>query len=143
MPGFSKSPLAFGDCRAMLDRALQSTHGIQVRCANHGEAVSLRSRLNSLRRVDRLENKRIYQPDDYMYGNSAYDALVIRILKRGEPDDHVVFIEPRAAKAWDIHEIPAPKPPPPPDLDTLMRELTSQDETDLLLPPKLEDEKPE
>lgn len=124
MPGFIKSPLAFGDCRAIFERALQSKRGIQIRCANHGEAVGLRTRLNSLRRVDRLENKKIYQPDDAMYGSTAYDALVIRLAKKGAPDDHVVWIEPREAKNWDIREIPGSGP----DLDTMMRDLTGRDE---------------
>jgi hypothetical protein len=127
MPGFVKSPLAFDDCRIILDRALEAKNGIQVRCGSRGEAATLRSRLNSLRRVDRVDNKKIYQPDDNLYGNSEYDRLVIRLGKKGESDEHVVFIEVRKYKQWDVRENPEPKPEPPPDVDQLMRDLTGQD----------------
>lgn len=126
MPRFNRSPLAFEDCKAIFDQAMDSKSGIQVRCQSYGEAYGLKTRLNTYRAMDREENRKIYQPDDRMYGNSAYDRLVIQLAKRGAKDDHVVWVMPRLAKKWDVHPISGPEPPV--NLDDLMRDLTGKTE---------------
>lgn len=102
---FNKSPLAFEDIRSTFERALASPKGIKIVCSSHGSAVILRSRFNYYRGLDRKENKNIYSPEDPMYNRSMYDRLMLRIPNKGEPDENVLFIEPRSVDNLIIEEI--------------------------------------
>jgi hypothetical protein len=75
---FSKSPLAFEDIRAALDRALASPRGVVVRVESPGIAINLVTRANFFRRQDQKDNSKIY-PDGHPHKNaSVWDNLRIR-----------------------------------------------------------------
>lgn len=75
--GMSKQRGSYADCAKLLQDALNTSKGLKVRCEDKGAAVQLRTRLNVMRRMDRLDNKRTYPPEHPLYGNSAYDVLAI------------------------------------------------------------------
>lgn len=77
--GHNKSPIAFDDCRAIMNRALASERGIEIECGKKPEAFRMRARCYEARSQDREASKKIYQPDDPQYGQSAWDRLVIRL----------------------------------------------------------------
>jgi hypothetical protein len=75
---FSKSPLAFEDIRAALDRALASPRGIIVKVESPGVAINFVTRANYFRRQDQTANSKIY-PDGHPHKNgSVWDNLQIR-----------------------------------------------------------------
>lgn len=94
------SPLAYIDCRALWDRALEATKGIRVPVGAHGQAVQLRLRLNRYRAIDRRENAKTYEPGHPLFGRSVYDAFAVRLH-----DDTTVEIVPLSLQHLDIEEI--------------------------------------
>lgn len=102
---FNKSPLAFNDCRTVLDRALGAPNGIKIRFPTRGKAVIERSRLNYARVLDRKANKEVYNQGDPMYGLSPYDALELVIPPKGAEDETVLYIKKRVADDLEIEEI--------------------------------------
>ena len=102
---YNKSPLAFDDIREALDRALAAPKGIRIPCANRGAAVTLRSRFNYYRKMDRSENRRNYTSDHPMHGKSAYDRLALRIPPKGTDQENVLYIEPHLISDMTIEEI--------------------------------------
>lgn len=76
----SNSRLAFTDCFALLDRALEETRGIRVEVRDEDKATYLRMRIHQARIIDRRENKVTYpDPAHHLHGRSPYDILVCRI----------------------------------------------------------------
>lgn len=92
MGGFSKSIMSYKDCRALLDRALESERGLKVSVGTYGEAVRLRSRIHNFRRMDARENSRVHPSDHPLHNASVYDELVIMIPNKG-PDVHILKSE--------------------------------------------------
>lgn len=103
--GYSNSPLAFDDARQILERALESPKGIKIPCETRGAAVSLRTRVNYFRTLDRKENKKVYENGHPMWGNSVYDRLLLRIPKKGAEDECVLYIEKHNIEKLRIEEI--------------------------------------
>lgn len=102
---FNTSPLAFDDVREIFDRALNSKRGIRIPCSSRGSAMVLRSRFNYFRKMDRTQNAEVYPPDHPMHKRSAYDRLILRIPSKGDPREHILFIEPRSPLDFVIEEI--------------------------------------
>lgn len=102
---FNKSPLAFDDIRAIFEKALNSEHGLRIPCRSRAAAVVLRSRFNYFRVQDREFNKNTYDPDHLMHGRSMYDKFVLRLPYQGAPDDHVLYIQPRAIGDMTVEEL--------------------------------------
>lgn len=102
---FNRSPLAFDDARAVLDKALDTKKGLKIPCSSRGAAIQLRSRFNYYRKLDRAESKNLYDQDHPMFGRSAYDRLVLRIPPKGEKDDATLYIEPHSVEKLTIEEI--------------------------------------
>ena len=73
-------PGALSGVRAIADRTLESSEGIQIECPDHAAALKLRQQFNSLRVADRRDSTKIYPPDHPMYGNSVYDGIETRLL---------------------------------------------------------------
>ncbi len=71
------SPLAHKDIEECLNRALANGRGIRVFCGDYGTANALRQKAYTLRKLDRSENRKIYDPDHPSYNRSPYDALVL------------------------------------------------------------------
>ena len=92
---YNKSPLALTYLRDLFERALAEPHGLKVTCRNHGEAMSLRSRLNYYRWKDQRANKEIYPADHPMHNVSVWDTLVCQVGKPGTPGEAVLTLKPR------------------------------------------------
>ncbi len=75
----SKSPLAYNDCKAVLDRALASEKGIEVLFADKDRATAFRYRLNQARRMSRKDNRDIYPAGHRLHGWSEYDTLTLEL----------------------------------------------------------------
>ena len=76
----SDSILSYEDVRAVLDRALDSAHGIRITLPTKGKAIHMRHRLYKFRALDRRESTKIYPPSDVRYGVSVYDSLVAEVV---------------------------------------------------------------
>jgi len=70
--------MGYPDIRAVLDKALASEKGVLLRFPDEKAAQTFRGRVHTLRYLDRKENKKIYAPDDPMFGRSAYDPLMVK-----------------------------------------------------------------
>lgn len=103
--GFSRSPRAFTDAREILERALEAPKGVRIPCSSRSAATLLRSRLNYYRKIDRAQNKMVYDQDHPLYGQSMYDALILRIPPKGTPGDNILWIEPHSTEGIVIEEI--------------------------------------
>jgi hypothetical protein len=77
--GYSKSPLAYGDIKELLDKALDSPRGIKITLEKHGHAIQLRQRASKFRTMDRASSKTVYPEGHPMHGRSSYDVLALRI----------------------------------------------------------------
>jgi len=80
----SSSRLAYEDCFEILDMAIDDDAGARIKVADKRDAISLRVRLHTARRIDREQNMLTYQEDHPLHGKSAYDRLVIRIKELEE-----------------------------------------------------------
>lgn len=70
----TSSRLAYTSHFDLLDRAVKG-NGIRVKCEDHGKACRLRLELYAARKIDRDENKELYEEGDPMFGKSNYDSL--------------------------------------------------------------------
>jgi len=92
--GFSNSVFSYEDIRQLFDKALTAERGLRVKLAKEGAAHNLRQRMSYYRQLDRRENKKIYQPDDPMWGRSAYDALILKITPaESEDTENEVYLD--------------------------------------------------
>ena len=99
----TEAKLAFLDCAEVFDKANGTNQGCRVHVSDYNAAVNLRMRLHQCRHLDRREVRRIYQPEDPMYGSSGWDGLVVRIK---EIDDAWwVYVEKRGAGILKIESI--------------------------------------
>jgi hypothetical protein len=89
MAFLNKSPFAFRDVEDLLQRALDSKSGIKITCRDHGEAMSLRTRIHYHRRKDKELNAQTYPPEHILHSSSVWDQLVCKV------DDNILRIEPR------------------------------------------------
>ncbi len=71
--------VAYSDALKVLDRALESKHGIVIFFKHKARAQGFRFRLYAARRADRKHNRLIFEPSDPSWGSSAYDELVLTI----------------------------------------------------------------
>lgn len=77
----STSKIAYEDCYALLDRALEARHGIKIVVPNYQFGRGLCTRINYARVLDRQTNREVYPEGDPHHGVSSYDVLTIRYPK--------------------------------------------------------------
>lgn len=87
---FSRSPLSYADVRDALEQALASEKGVAIECPDHGAAIALRQRMNTFRKIDRSENRKVYPEDHPLHGNSNFDRLSLRVPPKGDANDNQV-----------------------------------------------------
>lgn len=95
----NKSPLAYGDCTKVLDRALVSEKGIKVTFPTHREAKAFQYRAMQARRNDRITNATIYPKGEPMHAKSAYDYLCVSVR------ENIIIIEKVAERDFNIEEM--------------------------------------
>lgn len=68
--------------RDLLDKALLTDKGLQLLYPTVKTATKVRHDMNRARVIDRELNRQVYpNPSDPMHGKSAFDVLVIRLVK--------------------------------------------------------------
>src|SRR5882672_4516412 len=75
----STSRLAYSDCFDLMDKAIADPKGIKVKFAQGEDAWHFRIRLHTARKIDRNDNRDIYDQGHPMHGRSVYDQLTMRI----------------------------------------------------------------
>lgn len=80
----SASRLAYTDIYAAMDKAKADKKGIRIRFADKATAQTFQARVHQARKIDRVDNTAIYEPDDPLYGKSVYDTLITRLRQDTE-----------------------------------------------------------
>jgi hypothetical protein len=106
----STSRLAYSDCFDLMDKAIADPKGIKVRFARQEDAWHFRIRLHTARKIDRIDNKEVYDHGHHMHGRSVYDQLTMRIRKA----DHGVWLrlERIDARVFEIESLNEPEAEP-------------------------------
>lgn len=106
----STSRLAYSDCFELMDKAIADPKGIKVKFAAGEDAWHFRIRLHTARKIDRIDNKEVYEQGHTLYGRSVYDQLTMRIRKSG---DHVwLRLERIDAREFEIESLDEPESEP-------------------------------
>ena len=106
----STSRLAYSDCFDLMDKAIADPKGIKVKFAKGEDAWHFRIRLHTARKIDRIDNKEVYEQGHPMHGRSVYDQLTMRIRKA---DDHVwLRLERIDARVFEIESLDEPEAEP-------------------------------
>jgi hypothetical protein len=123
----STSRLSYVDCYELMDRALDDPRGVRLKFEKEGDARYFRMRLHYARKIDREDNKSVYERDHPMWGISQYDRLCSRI--RREREDWYLYLE-HSNVGWveieDLGEAPKPNPvqsPMPDELDEIVNAI--------------------
>jgi hypothetical protein len=80
----STSRLAYSDCFDLMDKAIADPKGIKVKFSTGEDAWHFRIRLHTARKIDRIDNKDVYEERHPLYGRSVYDQLTMRIRKAAD-----------------------------------------------------------
>jgi hypothetical protein len=88
----SSSHLSYGDCYAVMDKALEDTHGVRVAQPDMNSCTYFRMRLHQARSIDRRRNCSVYEEGDALFNTSQYDPLVIRI-RQSDDEQFWVYVE--------------------------------------------------
>ena len=75
----SDSRLSYEDCYKVMDKALDSSHGVRVGYINYEEASYFRMRMNKARSLDRRFNGERYTVGQPLHKRSEYDMLTFRV----------------------------------------------------------------
>ena len=97
----SNSPLSFRDIRGAGDRAIANGRGINISCADLGEANSLRFKFYKMRMLDRQENQKIYPQDHPLHARSVYDCLTAYPAQK---DDGTIVLSILVSNAEALNE---------------------------------------
>lgn len=108
MARFNKSLLAYRDIQDILQCALNAENGIKITCKNHGEAMSLRTRIHYYRRKDKELNALTYPAGHNLHDASIWDQLICKV------SDNILSIVPRKTDHLIIELIEAPVGPEEP-----------------------------
>lgn len=100
---YSKSTLAYGDCKEIMERALSSANGLSLSFETRNMAIRFKQRCHYYRVLNRKENLSVYpEPSHEMHGRSPFDTLFIR-LKQG--DETTVLLEIIKAENMKVTEL--------------------------------------
>lgn len=106
----STSRLAYSDCFDLMDKAIADPKGIKIKFAAGEDAWHFRIRLHTARKIDRIDNREIYDQGHKMHGRSVYDQLTMRIRKAG---DHAwLHLERIDAREFEIESLTEPEKEP-------------------------------
>ncbi len=102
----SSSRSAYSDCYELLDQALETEQGIRVSAPTEGMGLSIVTRINYARVLDRQLMEQIHPEFDHPeHGISVYDNLIVS-RPREEGGAWWVYIRPKS-KAWKIEVLGA------------------------------------
>lgn len=132
----SNSRLSYLDAYEILDRALDRTVGVRVRQPDLNAATYLRMRLHQARKIDRQDNKSIFEPDHIMHGRSQYDVLIVTI--EAEPEGVFLYVTKIESKAAMIEDLGEPALPPPKDQPQLAPPIDEHRHDELAEEPVME-----
>lgn len=99
----TKSRLAYKDCYAAMDSALESKEGVWMLCDSHGDAYHQRQRLNYARELDRQDNATMYHPAEPLHGRSHYDNLTFKLSTYQDKD--CVLLQPNNPEGRQLIDV--------------------------------------
>jgi len=103
---YNTSIMGYADIRKVLDRALETEKGVQLRFPDEQAAMTFKGRVHTVRYLDRKENKKIYAETDPMWGRSAYDGLMLKQgIVDGKKDPLLVAVIKLEGVEFDLEEI--------------------------------------
>lgn len=77
---YSKSTLAYSDCKSIMEQAIGSAKGLSAKFDTKQAAIRFKQRCHYYRVLNRRENQIIYSdPIHEMHGKSPFDTLFIRL----------------------------------------------------------------
>jgi hypothetical protein len=98
------SVLAYNDCKDFLDRALEAKRGSRMIFRTSSDAEYWRMRCNQFRKLDRRQNKMVFDIGHQMHGNSEYDTLTMTI--KSSPDGYYwVYAEKKILEPGRVEDI--------------------------------------
>lgn len=106
----STSRLAYSDCFDLMDKAIADPKGIKIKFAAGEDAWHFRIRLHTARKIDRNDNREIYDQGHQMHGRSVYDQLTMRIRKTS--DFAWLHLERIDAREFEIESLTEPEKEP-------------------------------
>jgi hypothetical protein len=108
----STSRLAYSDCFDLMDKAIADPKGIKIKFAAGEDAWHFRIRLHTARKIDRIDNKDVYEERHPLYGRSVYDQLTMRI--RTEPSNGTAWLrlERIDTREFEIESLTEPEKEP-------------------------------
>lgn len=77
----STSLLSYKDCLNFMEKALEFKDGARIRMDSESACIHFRMRCQQARSLDREQNAKTYDRDDFMHGKSAYDVMTFRIYE--------------------------------------------------------------
>lgn len=87
----------------ILDKALADEVGARIRMPSIEAATHLRARIHQARKIDRVENREVYEEGHPMHGQSQYDKLVCRL--RQTEGNVYLYIEQRNAESFEVEPL--------------------------------------
>lgn len=101
----SASILAYQDCQKAFERAIDTEKGVKMTFRTVKAARMFAFRCNQFRKLDRLENKKIYPEEAHtLHGRSVFDTIRVRV----EPTDSergLVYFEKVTLEAVETEDI--------------------------------------
>ena len=107
----SNSILAYIDCKEFLERAVDDERGARIPFRTEKEAEYWRMRCNQFRKLDRQQNRQVFELGHKMHGNSEYDGLTM-IIRHSQDGYAWVYAEKRIIEPGlienlsDIRDVP-------------------------------------
>jgi hypothetical protein len=99
------SVLAYGDCKDFLERALEAERGARMIFRTSKDAEYWRMRCNQFRKLDRKQNRMVFEPGHKMHGHSEYDIITMTV--KYSPDGYYwVYAQKMVLEPGRVEEIP-------------------------------------
>lgn len=109
----STSRLSYCDCFDLFDKAITDAIGTRVRVKDESAAIHLKSRLHYARKLDRDENKDVYEIGDPLYAKSRYDT--IKVSSKPSKGSWWVYLERIDATIYEVESLNGIDESPPSD----------------------------
>ena len=82
---------AYNDCFDLFEKALDDKVGARALFESWSAAFVFRNRMNYFRKLQRDQNKRVYERNDPQWNTSEFDCLIVRIKE--SVDGWWVYVE--------------------------------------------------
>jgi hypothetical protein len=95
---------AYRDCQDLFERAIADPKGIRACLGTYDACFQKRQRMHYYRTLDRNANAQVYTLGHPMHGASAYDDLMLQIIK-DQDGLFWLYISPRSGQILHIESL--------------------------------------